>query len=72
MSKGRLGPMCAPCCHCDLAGALARQSSDLTSPPSPPSRQALILNDTSLGDEGVAAVCAALAAPGAAPELEVR
>lgn len=30
---------------------------------------ALVLNDTSLGDEGVGAVCAALA--GAAPQLEV-
>ncbi len=34
--------------------------------------KALILNDTSLGDDGVAAVCQALTQPGAAPQLEVR
>lgn len=34
--------------------------------------KALVLNDTSLGDEGVAAVCQALVADGAAPQLEVR
>ncbi len=34
--------------------------------------RALVLNDTSLCDEGVAAVCGALAEAGAAPELEVR
>lgn len=33
--------------------------------------KALILNDTSLGDDGVAAVCQALTQPGAAPQLEV-
>ena len=45
-----------------------------THPPTRPRTQlkALILNDTSLGDEGVAAVCAALTQPGAAPQLEVR
>lgn len=46
----------------DLAAVLARQAS----------LKALVLNDTSLGDEGVEAVCAALCAAGAAPELEVR
>ena len=35
-----------------------------------PALKALVLNDTSLGDDGVSVVCAALA--GAAPALEVR
>lgn len=40
---------------------------------SQPQLTALILSDTSLGDEGVAAVCAALTAGGdAAPQLQVR
>ena len=45
----------------DLAAVVARQ----------PRLQALVLNDTSLGDEGISTVCAALAQPGAAPQLEV-
>ena len=59
----RQTPICRHCCWAST------QSSSL---PAALQLKALILNDTSLGDDGVAAVCQALTQPGAAPQLEVR